>query len=50
MDVLEVSGMRAEEPTAGRAGVRQELWIYLVLFALAILVVEWFTYHRRLTV
>jgi hypothetical protein len=50
VEVLEVSGMRAQEPTAGRAGVRRELWIYLVLLALGILVVEWFTYHRRWTV
>jgi hypothetical protein len=27
-----------------------ELWIRLLLFALVVLVVEWFTYHRRLTV
>jgi len=50
VEVLEVEGMRAEEPSAGRAGVRRELWIYLVLFALGVLVIEWFTYHRRWTV
>ncbi|RLB56061.1 MAG: VWA domain-containing protein [Deltaproteobacteria bacterium] len=47
---LDVEGLIAEEPSVGRAGVRRELWIYLVFFALAILVVEWFTYHRRWTV
>lgn len=50
VEVLEVEGTRAEEPTAGRAGVRRELWIYLVFFAIAVLVLEWFTYHRRWTV
>jgi hypothetical protein len=50
VEVLEIEGMRAEAPTSGRAGVRRELWIYLVLFALGVLVVEWFTYHRRWTV
>ena len=28
----------------------QKLWIYLVLFAMALIVVEWVTYHRRITV
>jgi Aerotolerance regulator N-terminal len=29
---------------------RGELWVGLVLFALALLLLEWWTYHRRLTV
>ncbi len=33
----------------GRAGLRAELWIALVLAALALLCVEWVTYHRRVT-
>jgi hypothetical protein len=43
-------------PEAGRDGSEKagssggELWIGLLLFALAVLLVEWFTYHRRLTV
>ncbi|MGE0871501.1 MAG: VWA domain-containing protein [Kofleriaceae bacterium] len=28
----------------------QKLWIYLVLLALGLIVVEWITYHRRITV
>jgi hypothetical protein len=33
--------------SGGRSG---ELWVGLVLFALALILVEWWTYHRRLTV
>jgi hypothetical protein len=29
---------------------RGELWVGLILFALALLLLEWWTYHRRLTV
>jgi hypothetical protein len=28
----------------------QELWVWLALVALALLGLEWFTYHRRITV
>jgi hypothetical protein len=31
-------------------GLREEIWLYLVAFVLAVLAVEWFTYHRRWTV
>jgi hypothetical protein len=42
-------------PEAGRANAQKagssgELWIVLLLLALTVLLVEWFTYHRRLTV
>ena len=30
--------------------VERDLWVYLLFFALGILLVEWFTYHRRITV
>ena len=40
----------AGAPTEGKVGVRREIWIYLVLFALFVLVAEWLTYHRRWTV
>lgn len=36
--------------TAGAAPARKELWRYLLLAALAILVVEWYVYHRRVYV
>jgi hypothetical protein len=31
-------------------GVRREIWVYLLLAALAVSVLEWITYHRRVTV
>jgi len=31
-------------------GVRRELWIYFLLAVLGMSAVEWFTYHRRVTV
>jgi hypothetical protein len=42
------SGRRAEESPESRG--RGELWVGLALFALALLLLEWWTYHRRLTV
>lgn len=47
---LDVNGTRATAPRAGRAGVRRELWRYLLLAAMLILTVEWYTWHRRVTV
>ncbi|MAQ17738.1 MAG: hypothetical protein CMN30_23450 [Sandaracinus sp.] len=49
-DTLTLAGAEAGEPSEGEPGVRREIWIYLVLLALGIVAVEWFTYHRRLTV
>lgn len=47
---LELAGSALDRPTVGPAGVRTEIWMLLVLAALAVVVVEWFTYHRRITV
>ncbi|HEY7699004.1 MAG TPA: hypothetical protein VIE88_11345, partial [Vicinamibacteria bacterium] len=41
-------GMPGSESRGSRGG--GELWIGLVLFALALILLEWWTYHRRLTV
>ncbi len=45
-----VNGTRATAPVAGRVGVRRELWLYLLAAAIAIVMLEWLTYHRRVTV
>jgi hypothetical protein len=37
-------------PQGFQVGAREQLWIYLVLAVFLISVVEWFTYHRRVTV
>jgi hypothetical protein len=29
--------------------LRRELWFYMLMAALALISVEWFTYHRRVT-
>lgn len=47
---LELAGTKAGTVTEARAGLRKELWLYLVAAALALLMVEWLTYHRRWTV
>ena len=47
---LDVNGTRGTAPIAGRIGVRREIWIYLLAAALAIILIEWFTFHRRVTV
>jgi hypothetical protein len=45
-----VGGVALRAPEAGRVGVRRALWGYLVLAALALALVEWWTYNRRVTV
>jgi len=50
VDALVVGGAAADAPEIGTPGVRTELWMLIVGLVLAILLVEWFTYHRRLTV
>jgi Ca-activated chloride channel homolog len=30
--------------------VRREIWVYLLAAAVALTALEWFTYHRRITV
>jgi hypothetical protein len=49
-DSLSIQGQNAGPPGEFKAGVRRELWLYLVLGALALSLAEWFSYHRRLTV
>lgn len=47
---LTVDGRRAGPVSGFRVGVRREIWLYLLLFALGIVIVEWLTFHRRVTV
>jgi hypothetical protein len=47
---LMVDGKEAGTVSAFHVGVRREIWIYLLFIAIAITVLEWITYHRRLTV
>jgi hypothetical protein len=47
---LTVDGHALSPPDVGRVGVRRQLWGYLVVLALLIVLVEWWTYNRRVTV
>jgi hypothetical protein len=49
-DKLVVSGKKAERAEAGSGGVRREIWAILLLGVLILSLVEWVTYHRRVTV
>ena len=43
-----VAGLPTELSDEGERS--EELWIFLILAAVCLLIVEWWTYHRRLTV
>jgi hypothetical protein len=47
---LSVAGHDAPPPSASGGGVRREIWLWLLAVVLALSVVEWVTYHRRVTV
>ncbi len=47
---LKVGGTAFGRPEGFKPGVRRELWLYLLIAALLVSVVEWLTYHRRVTV
>lgn len=47
---LEVAGVKASAPEGFSAGPRREYWSLLILAAIALSVLEWFLYHRRVTV
>ena len=47
---LSLGGKQLTTPEAFSITRSRKLWIYLVLFALALIVMEWITYHRRITV
>ena len=47
---LSLGGKQLTTPEAFAITRSRKLWIYLVLFAMALIVMEWITYHRRITV
>jgi len=47
---LVVDGKKAGALSGFQIGVRREIWIYLLLAAVIVTAIEWFTYHRRITV
>lgn len=44
------TGRALAEPEAFAVSHSQKLWIYLIVFAAGLILVEWITYHRRITV
>jgi hypothetical protein len=50
VEKLELGGKRVTAVAGFQAGVRREIWLYLLLAVFAVSLIEWFTYHRRLTV
>jgi hypothetical protein len=47
---LTVDGKPAGEVSGFQIGVRRELWVYLLFAVIAIVAIEWITYHKRITV
>lgn len=47
---LSVAGKAAPLAVAGRPGVRNRFWAYLLLGVVVVSLLEWFSYHRRVTV
>jgi hypothetical protein len=47
---LSLGGKKLQPPEAFAITHSQKLWLYFVLIAAALIVVEWITYHRRITV
>jgi hypothetical protein len=50
VEELELGKKKAEALAGFNPGVRRELWLYLLIAAAIVSTVEWFTYHRRITV
>jgi hypothetical protein len=47
---LVIDGKKAGTLGGFQIGVRREIWIYLLLAAILLTLIEWITYHRRITV
>lgn len=47
---LAIAGRKAGALDGFEAGVRRELWLYLLLAVVIVSCLEWVTYHRRITV
>lgn len=49
-ETLELGGKPAALPSGFDPGMRREIWLYLLLAAVIVSTIEWFTYHKRITV
>jgi len=50
VQTLSIAGQKIARPSGFGVGLRREIWIYFVLIAGALLLLEWLTYNRRVTV
>ena len=50
LDPGEITAAASTVLAGAEAGPNDELWIVLLFLALVLVVAEWVTYHRRLTV
>jgi hypothetical protein len=48
-DVNRSTSVEAGAAVGQRSFLRRELWFYMLLAAIVLMTVEWFTYHRRIT-
>ncbi len=47
---LTLAGKKASAVSIAAASLKSEVWIYLLLAVIAVSLIEWITYHRRVTV
>jgi Ca-activated chloride channel homolog len=47
---LVLSGKKASAVSIAQVSLKSDIWIYLLLAVIAVSVLEWITYHRRVTV
>ncbi len=47
---LLLGGKKLEAPVPGIASYQQSIWLYLMFMVLLLLMVEWYTFNRRITV
>jgi hypothetical protein len=47
---LTLGGKKAEPVSIGAPGSKREAWVYLLAAVIALSLIEWVTYHRRVTV
>jgi hypothetical protein len=48
--MLVLGGRKLQAPTGFGIALRREIWIYLLIAAIGLCLVEWLTYNRRITV
>jgi hypothetical protein len=47
---LLLAGKKASAVSVAPVSLRSDVWIYLLLAVIAVSLIEWITYHRRVTV